>query len=788
MSLIGLVAVKLGEALVKSACEAITGQKVVGDMAGGLTAVIGGRAVDRLDSRRVRRQMDEIADTVAERVLNQYEHEFRGLSEDERSVVVEAVSGTFELLPPAAGLVLDADFDASKLEREVRSLTENYRSTRIFGQDEGSLYDLLLGSSCTYVVEIVRALSGLADLAVPEIVGRLTAIAGEVREAPRRAIADATKQSDTAFAEVYRRYIASELDAVDLDSDRLSMTSRRYPLSLAYLSLPALIRHQPDSQAVTRIESAFARRPRVLLRAQCGGGKTTCLHRLLMLAARRGLTGELAALNDAVPFYLPLHRYADGELPSPDDLLNAVARDIVGEMPPGWVHRQLRDGESLVLINGVDELPAARRPAVLDWIKKLTSMFDRPRYVLSSRPGAVADDWPDVAGFDVVDLLPMGPSDARIFIRRWHEAVGSALSSDASRAEVDACADRLLDALASCHALRALSTNPLTCALMCALHRDNRVDLPGGWLDLIRMVVEILIEDRDQERGVADGLVMPMEQRLRMLQDLAYWMITEDLATPGVKEVRERVEHLLGLAETNEGVPSEAGNVLDHLAVRSGLVHAQADGTMSFTVPILRDYLGAREAASGSNIRSVLRDSHLLERQHLVVMTAGHVHLARAEELLSGLLVRAADHADTRDQFHVLAGACLRTVPGLGSELRERVEGCCRLLVPRNVQDAETLATAGPLVVDLLAEQDTHDVDVTLALIHTAASIGGGDVLPFLARMSTDRRPAVAQALQDASSHFDPEDYGRIVLAGCPSADELVGSTSHQAEGGGPGE
>lgn len=788
MSLLGTVAVKLGETLVKSACETITGQKILGDLTGGLSAVLGGRAVEGLDSRRARRQLDEIADTVAERVLNQYGHEFRGLPDGERAVVIEAVGETFELVPPAAGLVLGTDFNADGLERKVRSLTNEYRRTRFFGQDEISLYDLLLRTSCADVVEIVRALSSLANLAVPEIVGRLTEIADEVRKAPHRAIADAAKQGDTAFAEVYRRYVASELDAVDLDSDRLSETSRRYPLSLAYLSLPARIQREPDSPVVTRIESAFASRSRLLLRAQCGGGKTTFLYRLFVLTARRSLTGELARLNSAVPFYVPLHEYAEGELPTPDEFLNAVARDVAGEMPQGWVHRQLRDGESLVLINGVDELPVQRRAGMLDWIKKLTAMFDKPRYVLASRPGAVPEDWPPEVGFEIVDLLPMGPSDARTFIRRWHDAVGSTLSSDVARVEVDACANRLLEALASCHALRALSSNPLTCALMCALHRDNRVDLPGGWLDLIRMVVEILVEERDRERGVADGLALSMEQRIRTLQDLAYWMVTEDLVAPRVEDVQERVGHLLGFTETNGGPTVQTGGVLDHLAVRSGLIHVRPDHTLCFTVPILRDYLAAREAASGSNIRSLLRDSHLLERQHLVVMTAGHAQLARAEELLSGLLVRAAEHADTRDRFYVLAYACLRIAPGLGSELRQRVEACCGLVVPRTAQDAQILATVGPVVVDLLAEQPTDDIEVTLALIHTAAHIGGDDVLPFLAQLAADGRPAVGQALRDASPKFDSEEYGRVVLAGCPSVDELVGSTLHQVEGGGPGE
>ncbi|MEU4555761.1 hypothetical protein [Micromonospora violae] len=47
-----MTAVKLGEVFVVKACEAVTGQKAVGDIAGGLMAMLGDRVVDGLGARR----------------------------------------------------------------------------------------------------------------------------------------------------------------------------------------------------------------------------------------------------------------------------------------------------------------------------------------------------------------------------------------------------------------------------------------------------------------------------------------------------------------------------------------------------------------------------------------------------------------------------------------------------------------------------------------------------------------------------------------------------------------
>lgn len=757
MGLFMAAALKLGETLVKAVFKTITGQDVVGDAAGGLATVLGDKALSWSDVRRARRLVDGIADATAKHVAGAYEHEFRGLSETDRAVAVDAVRETFAQIP-ATEFVLAVDFDAGKLERHIRQLTRDYLTSRYFGQDEVGLYDVLLQRSCVAVVGIVRDLSDLANRAVPEILDRLTILGKDVWEAPRQAITDAAKDKDSAFTEVYREYVDDSMDMVKLDSTRLTRVNC-YPLSVAYLSLPARL---ADGQ-VTTVEEAFAGRKKVLIRAYCGCGKTTYLHRLFMLTARRGLSGRLAPLNHATPFYLSLHRYADGSMPTVDDLFADAGADIRGEMPPGWVQRQLREGDSLVLINGVDELPAGQRSPILAWIKKVTTKFDRARYVLTSRPGAVSDDWAVEAGFQIIDLLPMGPADAVTFIRRWHEAIKIILPGDEQR--IDRCAARLVDALACRHALRALSMNPLTCALMCALHYEEQVALPDQWLDLVRLVIEILVSERDQARGVADDLpAMSREQRIFALQDIAYWMTTEEMTDANVTEVRQRVEHMLmgmGLDATNGHVD----NVLDYLIARSGLIHVRPGGRLRFSSPVVRDYLAAKEAVSGSHIRFLLRQSRRIERQHLVVMAAGSASLAGAEELLSGLLSRVDEEETTRERLRVLVHECLRVVPAVGAELRQRAEACCCRPVPRTQQEAEVLAATGPLAIDVLAAQPTDDVDVALALIHAAKRIGGNDVVPLLARFAGDIRPAVQQALQDGAQLFDHAQYDRMVLA-----------------------
>ena len=85
--------------------------------------------------------------------------------------------------------------------------------------------------------------------------------------------------------------------------------------------------------------------------------------------------------------------------------------------------------------------------------------------------------------------------------------------------------------------------------------------------------------------------------------------------------------------------------------------------------------------------------------------------------------------------------------------------------MPQTRQQAEILAATGPLAADLLGLQPTEELEVVLALVHGAIQIGTADVLPFLARLASDDRLEVREALRGGLSRFDHDEYERVVLA-----------------------
>ncbi|MEV6871670.1 NACHT domain-containing protein [Amycolatopsis sp. NPDC051128] len=124
-------------------------------------------------------------------------------------------------------------------------------------------------------------------------------------------------------------------------------------------------------------------------------------------------------------FLLRLRLFTRSQLPALERFLDEVGRHIADEMPTGWVQQRLRSGKAVVLVDGIDELLAERRPEVRAWLGELISAFPRARYVLTSRSAAVEPDWLDAEAFTEVALQPMTPRDVRTFVARWHAAMPS---------------------------------------------------------------------------------------------------------------------------------------------------------------------------------------------------------------------------------------------------------------------------------------------------------------------------------------------------------------------------
>ncbi|WP_407562922.1 NACHT domain-containing protein [Streptomyces sp. 184] len=681
----------------------------------------------------------------------------------------------------------ERDEARAELARRLRGLRAERRLTmagleRRAGLGHTTVSRALNGSAVpseTTVVELARALGANAEELL-ELRGRALPKTAAARSGP--SVGEAP-----GFEERYRRYVSERHGMLSMIGLDLSRPDRaRWPLDAAYLSLELATPvhtavtdggavaggpgHRTEVQ-VERAEHALAGLRRVLVRGLAGCGKTALLQWLAVSTAGGTLPGQLDQLSGGVPFWLPLRTLVRrGELPAPEEYLAAVRCPLAAAQPSGWADGLLAAGRAVLLIDGLDEVPQAKREGARQWLYDLLAAYPRATYVVTTRPSAVPEGWLADSDFTDLAIRPMGNRDVAVFVDRWHRAVAATAGSDAERADIEGLRESLKDTVRAQRDLALLVTTPLLCALVCALHRDRRGHLPHGRMELYQAALSMLLHRRDDERDITapEEVVLSEQQSIQLLQRLAYWLIRN-----GQTELDRALATDL-IADALPTMPAvadqaDAEQVLAHLLARCGLLRTPAADTVDFVHRTFQDYLGAKAAIEARDIPLLVRHAHDDQWEDVLRMATAHARPDERARLLTRLVSRGDRTPKHRTRLHLLATACLEHATELAPEVREEVRSRTRsLLPPRDWEEAQTLAAVGPVVLDLLSGPDGLEDDEAAAVVDTAARIGGDAALAVLKRFRTCNRKGVAGALQNAWDRFDTADYARDILAHVP--------------------
>ncbi|MFH9829403.1 NACHT domain-containing protein [Streptomyces bobili] len=583
----------------------------------------------------------------------------------------------------------------------------------------------------------------------------------------------------TAFEERYLSYVAeqhSQLTVVGLDLSRPNRAC--WPLDAAYLSLELAESSESwsvgsdeadqPSIVVKRAEKALANRRRVLLRGLAGSGKTTLLQWLAVAAARDELPQELGNLRGKIPFILPLRTLVrHGPLPEPHDFLSAVHIPLAGSQPAGWVDRVLVRGEALILVDGIDEVPQEHRGATREWLKRLLAAYESAHFVVTTRPSAVPEGWLASSRFTELSVRPMDADDIEVFVGRWHYAARHSALTDAERSQLHDHEATLKVTVRAQRDLAQLSSTPLMCALICALHRDRRGHLPHSRMELYKAALSMLLVRRDLERSinVPEGIELTEHQNIQLLQRLAYWLI---------RNRQTETDRAIALALVNDALPAmqalakqgTAEQVLTHLVGRSGLLRQPTLDTIDFVHRTFQDYLGAKAAIEAHDFPLLVNNAHDDQWEDVVRMAIAHARPNESADLLRRLVARGDAEAEHRSRLHLLATASLQYATEIEPAVREMVEQRARVLLPpRSREEAETLAALGPGILDLLHGLQDLEQDEVDAVFRTAAVVGGDQAYAFVRHfIQTSSSSPSLYELAEGWERFDADRYAQEIL------------------------
>ncbi|MEU3242049.1 NACHT domain-containing protein [Streptomyces sp. NPDC006875] len=720
--------------------------------------------------------------------------EFSDIEENEVQAAMEAVNNSFE---HSSVDLFDCSLDPALYADEVIKEAQRTVDARLLSEVAQQFYERVVLECSVQLIHFVSTWPSFLAVVNAEQLARVNQLLTET-DRIRWAVSGQPQTEEGKFESRYKRHVVQKLDQLELFGLTLAdPDNRSYPLSTAYISLTladssltpsanasisggisfqgapnevAAVSSTPGSFSTEIAISAF---DRILLRGDAGSGKTTLLYWLAVNAARSTLEGTLESLSNYVPFVLPLRRFADRDLPAPQDFLSEVGRNLAGEMPNAWVHGVLRSGRCLVLIDGVDELPEDRRQEAKVWLQELIALYPNCRYIITSRPAAAEERWLAREGFASLDLLPMGKSDIGSFIRHWHAAARESMSEkcdDADFAELDAYERELITQVNTQRQLRRLASNPLLCALLCTLNRDRRMQLPQGRMELYAAALEMLLVRRDNERKIAhpDSPNLTLHQKKHVLGVLAYWLLRNGLTDCSQEQAVEQITNALsGMPSVNNSGIS----VFKYLMVRSGVLRAPVEGRVDFVHRTFQEYLAAESLISANDVGVLIEHAHLDQWHEAVTMAVGHARAGERKEILNLLLSRGKSEPEYLTRLHLLAAACLENADELDANTYQLVRRCAEALIPpTKFSESKELAAAGEVVLALLPRSNKRlKVNEAASVVRAAALIGGDAALEVVASYSQDDRRAVQKELTRNWSQFDTQEYAARVIARSPA-------------------
>lgn len=420
--------------------------------------------------------------------------------------------------------------------------------------------------------------------------GGVVAVAGRLGKRWQDRVVEHTDQAlgrwISRFDHHYREYLLGSLRFVDLKG--LATVGFRNPeLSDIYVdvSLAHQVPHRVPSGLVPQLPEALTGRhsieeflgreePHILaVLGAPGSGKTTLLrHTARTLCARRGRrVPVLLYLRDHVTEIV-----SDQAVGLPELVRRTLGRYAELE-PAGWFEHRLRDGDCVVLLDGLDEVaePAQQR-RVAEWVERQTTQYPKNDFVITSRPHGyrVAG----VGGALVLQVRAFTDEQVARFVRGWYRVV-------AETREADAAARDLLDRLDSAAGLRELTGNPLLLTMIANVHR-YRGALPGTRSDLYGEICQVMLWRRQEAKRLP--VELSGDQKENLLRSLAFEMMCRRVRDLPRAEVLGQFELVLRRMSTTV----DGARFLTDVAT-NGLLVERESGVYAFTHLTFQEYLAA---------------------------------------------------------------------------------------------------------------------------------------------------------------------------------------------------
>jgi predicted NACHT family NTPase len=395
---------------------------------------------------------------------------------------------------------------------------------------------------------------------------------------------------------------------------------------------------------------AVATYPKLMVLGKPGSGKSTFLQSIAVQCNQ----GEFQP--DRIPIFIRLKNFVEDARESGKySLLSYIRQEIDGEdIPERQVETLLRHGSTLILLDGLDEVPERESHEVLRQIRQLSEEYYKNQFIITCRIAAQPYQF---EGFTDIEIADFDQAQIAAFAKKWFVVV-SKKSKEEGLAKAAQFMDKLQ--LPENRKIRELVTTPLLLTLACSVF-TAKVDFPTKHADLYKQGLDILLTGWDEAKGIQRDAIyrhLSLHHKIKLLSQIATTTFEQGSCFFEQSTLHQQIaDYLRSLPNAQidpEALQLDSQAVLKSIQVQHGLLVEQAKGIYSFSHPTFREYLTARNVVASPDPQVLDKNlsrlvSHMTEPRWREVILLTASMLGNADALLQSMK-RCVDGLMAADQ------------------------------------------------------------------------------------------------------------------------------------------
>ena len=373
-----------------------------------------------------------------------------------------------------------------------------------------------------------------------------------------------------------------------------------------------------------------------------GAGKSTFLRKVGLEALRTFYYEDAVYRPRVIPVLLELKRFEKNDV----DIAKFIAAEFETCGFPeaeAFMQNALMQGNLLIMLDGLDEVPSANLDNVLKTIRDFVDRYDGNRFIASCRVAASGYRGSAFARFSDVTMADFDDEQIQQFINNWFSS-----EQDRERETADKCWEVLQKP--ENRASKELAHTPLLLTYLCLVYNLSQ-RFPNNRSSLYKKALRILLEEWAAEKRILRDEIyegLSIEQEEILLSEIAYDGMKADQLFFDKRWLSNQIRNFL-VSNLNAPKSLDSEKVLNAIEVQQGILVERMKNQYSFSHLTLQEYLAAQYLVDNNEWKSLVQQ-HITDsrwREIFLLLPGLMSGRAGADSLLQVMKAQADSYINT---------------------------------------------------------------------------------------------------------------------------------------------